>query len=712
MVCKDDLREPAMRRTVRWGGPPQGDSGERGGGDGERRAQGGPPRRTRAGRSGGAPESSPRRTSPPSRLAAVLVGVAMLLGPRALIGQAPGDTAALPPVVVTATRVATPQAAVAQAVTVITGAELRAQGIRTVADALRHVPSAAIVATGSFGGQTSLFLRGGESDYVKVLLDGVPLNDPGGAFDFADLTTENLDRIEIVRGPASVLYGSDAVTGVIQLFTRDGHGPARLRARAAGGSYDSGLFDAELSGSAAAERMGYSFSASRATSNGIFAFNNRYERSTWAARVRAVPDSRTDASLTLRHGDSRYDFPTNGAGQLVDSNQYNADRGPALALDAGRRIGERVELRLLVGFTERDTRYDDAPDNPGDTALVYSNQQWISRRNAEARANIRAGGGVLTLGAGLEDARLRSSDQCTSVFGPCSSPPMDTSRSSVAVFAQAQTDVGRPWVVSAGVRLDDNSQFGTFVTWRAGAAWRLGAATRLRAWAGAGFKEPTFVETYATGFAVGNPDLVPEQSLSWEAGLERVVARGRITLSAAYFDQRFQDLVEYDFTQTPNFVNVAAARARGLELGAAGTLAPGLALEAHYTYLDARVTEGGSDPSFADGERLLRRPGHSGGASLELRRPARGAVSLRLRFVGERDDLDFSIFPAPRVTLSPYTRTDITAEYDVVRERPGRPGLTLQARIDNLFDDHSREVANFPVPGRVVLFGGEVRYGK
>jgi vitamin B12 transporter len=603
---------------------------------------------------------------------------------------------------------------VAQAVTVITGAELRAQGIRTVADALRQIPSAAIVATGSFGGQTSLFLRGGESDYVKVLLDGVPLNDPGGSFDFADLTTDNLERIEIVRGPASVLYGSDAVAGVIQLFTRDGagRGALEIRARAAGGTYDIGLFDTELSGGAARGALRYSLSASRATSNGIFAFNNRYERTTWAARVRAVPDARTDASLTLRHGDSRYDFPTNGAGQLVDSNQYNADRGPALALDGGHRIGERVEVRLLVGFTERDARYDDAPDNPADTAFVYASEQRIRRRSAEARANVAVGtAGMVTAGIALEDARLRSSDECTSVFGPCTSPPMDTSRSTVAAFAQALTDVGRRWTLSAGLRLDDNSQFGTFVTWRAGAAWRIGATTRLRAWAGAGFKEPTFVENYAAGFATGNPDLDPERSISWEAGLEHGVAAGRVTLSATYFDQRFRDMIEYDFTRTPNFVNVAAARARGLELGAAGALAPGFALEAHYSYLDARVTEGGTDPSFQDGERLLRRPAHSGGASIALRRPARGAVSLRLRFVGERDDLDFSTFPAPRVIMSPYTRTDLAAEYHVVRPRTGRPGLALQARIDNLFDDHSREVANFPVAGRVVLFGGEIRYG-
>src|SRR5207247_631546 len=141
------------------------------------------------------------------------------LAPAALPAQEPTDTVTLRPVVVTATRVPTPADAVTAAVTVISGADLRAQGIRTVLDALRGVPAAAVVQTGSFGGVTSLFLRGGQSKYVKVLVDGVPVNEPGGAFDFAHLTTDNVERIEVLRGPASVLYGSDAVTGVVQIFT-------------------------------------------------------------------------------------------------------------------------------------------------------------------------------------------------------------------------------------------------------------------------------------------------------------------------------------------------------------------------------------------------------------------------------------------------------------------------------------------------------------
>src|SRR5207249_7759284 len=154
--------------------------------------------------------------------------------------QQPQDTVVLKPIVVTATRVPVAADLVASAVTVLRGADLVAQGIRTVADALQTVPGAHIVETGSYGGQTSLFMRGGESDYVKVLLDGVPLNDAGGGIDLAHLTTDNVDRIEVVRGPVSVLYGSDAVTGVVQIFTRRGEGQTpRVGAELQAGTYSS-----------------------------------------------------------------------------------------------------------------------------------------------------------------------------------------------------------------------------------------------------------------------------------------------------------------------------------------------------------------------------------------------------------------------------------------------------------------------------------------
>src|SRR5204862_1082845 len=171
----------------------------------------------------------------------------------------------LTPVVVTATRLPTPADAVPAAVTVLTGEALRSQGIQTVAEALRTVPAAHVVVTDAYGSQTSLFLRGGNSDYVKVLIDGVPQNAPGGAYDFANLTTDNVERIEVVRGPVSVLYGSDAVAGVVQIFTRDGGGATHGSVAARGGTYGTGALDATLSAGDA--RASYALSVSRFSSD-------------------------------------------------------------------------------------------------------------------------------------------------------------------------------------------------------------------------------------------------------------------------------------------------------------------------------------------------------------------------------------------------------------------------------------------------------------
>ncbi len=611
------------------------------------------------------------------------------------------DTVVLKPVVVTATRVPTPVDAVTAAVTLISGASLRARGVRTVADALRETLGAAVVQTAGAGSQTSLFLRGGESDYVKVLLDGVPLNQPGGAYNFAHLTTDDVERIEIVRGPVSVLYGSDAVAGVIQIFTRTGLGMPRVEAEAEGGSYAATRAAATVTGGGA--RFAYSLGASRFASDGLFPVNSDYRNSVVSARVRLAPDARTDAAVTVRAGDAVTHYPTDGAGRIVDENQVATDRGPAVSLDLGRRLSDRLELRALLGLNESDSRVDNPPDGPSDSTDIHSRDR-VRRRSLEVRANWRPRAtAILTGGVAVEHARLRSTFACRTGFGDCSSEPLDKTRPTHAYFVQALTGIGRPVSLNLGGRLEVNGQFGTFATWRTGAAWRLDEATRLRASLGTGFKEPTFYESYATGFVIGNPDLRPERTFSWEGGLEHTVPGTDLSIAVTYFDQRFRDLIVYDFHRTPNYVNVADARATGAEVQLAYVLLRGVSASVSYTYLETRVLDGGGDPSFERGKRLLRRPANAAGVELAYRPAGRGgSASLGVRFVGDRDDLDFAAptYPYPRITVHPYTRVHAGLEY------PVRWGLTLEVRAENLLDDRGREIANFPVQGRALFFGG------
>src|SRR5438094_8188844 len=294
-----------------------------------------------------------------------LRAVALLILPATLAGQEPTDTVVLNPVVVTATRIPTPADGVPVAVTVIRGIELRERGILTVAEALRSVPAASVVTANSYGSQTSLFLRGGQSNYVKVLIDGVPQNAPGGAYDFANLTTDNIERIEVVRGPVSVLYGSDAVTGVVQIFTRDGGGAAHGSLAARGGTYGSGALDATFAGGGGS--AGYSVGISRFSSDGVYSINNQYRNEVLSGRVRVRPDERTDAALSLRYGDALYHFATDGGGTVVSNNQHQLDRGPSIGLDLGHRFSGRVESRLTADWRRDNNQYAIGPNSSADT---------------------------------------------------------------------------------------------------------------------------------------------------------------------------------------------------------------------------------------------------------------------------------------------------------------------------------------------------------
>ena len=617
--------------------------------------------------------------------------------PVSLAGQTPTDTVELNPVVVTATRIPTPARDLPVAVTVISGVQLRERGIRTVADAVRTVPGADVVTTNAYGSQTSLFLRGGESDYVKVLIDGVPQNAPGGAYDFANLTTDNVERIEVVRGPASVLYGSDAVTGVVQIFTRDGRGPVRGTVAWSGGTYGSSALDATLAAGGA--RAGYSVGVSRFASDGLYPFNNQYRNEVVSGRVRLRPDERTDAALSLRYGDALYHFPTDGSGDTVSHNQHQLDRGPSVGLDLGHLFSSRTEGRLTAGWHRDNLQYAIAKNGPADsTTFPYSSSDWITRTGVDARLNLRPfASATVTVGGAFEREAM-------------SGTTLDSARSrnDGAAYLQVVTAPERALSLAVGARLEDNQRFGTYVTHRTGVAVRIVQGMRAIASLGTGFKEPSFYETFATGFVRGNPDLAPEHSLNWEAGLE-YTARGRtLTMRATYFHQRFRDLIQYSGAplgrDSVNYSNVADAAAQGVELGIQGALHGGLSLDAGYTYLDSR--------DFATSLRLQRRPAHSASLALGYGLGARGTTSLVAVFTGDRDDYDYATFPAPRVTLPPHTRVDMSGTYELIRSHGTLPAVGLIARLENLLGARYEDVKNFPARGRTLLVGGRLDWGR
>jgi vitamin B12 transporter len=632
-----------------------------------------------------------------------------------LRAQTPRDTTVLPPVSVTATRVPVRVDLVSSSVAILSGAELRAAGYKTVADALRDTPGAALVESGAFGGQTSLFVRGGESDYVKVLLDGVPLNQPGGAFDFADLSLENVERIEIVRGPASVLYGSDAIAGVVQVFTRDGAGPGRLDATARAGTFGTSELTGGVTG--AIGPLAYSAGAGRFTSAGLLPFNNGYDRSAASLRLRLAPDARSEARVSLRYGDHTYHYPTDGAGRLVDSNTFRFERGPAWTVDARYAVTPRVDAAVSFGMHDSRQGIDDRADGPADTSGFYGFQSRdrVRRTIFASQLHWRVGpGAIVTGGLELERQRLDGRSESQSAFGPFADS-LHQRRRNDGVYVQVLSGLDGPVTVRAGARLDENGQHGRVTTVAGGVVYRADERTALRAAAGTGFKEPTFFENFAQGFVRGNQDLAPERTRSWEVGVEHRV--GRSTVSVTYFDQRFRDLIEFTFTPAPpdsvNYFNVTGASADGVEAAWRIDVGAGWWATLSYGYLDTRVTEPGfetsPDAAFAPGKRLIRRPTHQGAVRLGAPLGAAGSAGLVVRYTGDRDDLDFTTFPATRVRLRDAARVDLHAAYEAAL---GATRVTVTARVENLFADDARDVVNLPPRGRVLLIGGGLRLGR
>jgi vitamin B12 transporter len=620
----------------------------------------------------------------------------------ALALQQPQDTVVLKPVVVTATRVPVAADLVASAVTVLRGADLEARGIRSVADALETVAGIHIAQTGSIGGQTALFVRGGESDYVKVLLDGVPLNQAGGGIDLANFTTDNVDRIEIVRGPASVLYGSDAMTGVVQIFTRGrvNKSPAAIDGDLQAGTYSSVNGALGLAGGTG--HVGYSARVSRFSSTGLYSYNNAYRNTVVSGRVTAQPDARTDLDLSYRYGDDLYHFPTDGSGFPVDSNQRAAERGPLLSLNAARVWGQRLTTRVTAGLKESRLFFNDEPDSPGEDGTYWS-RDWVRRATTSALLSWNAfGGSSLSGGIEYEDERQRGTSDFSASYGNFPDS-IGVERHNTGYFAQAVLPAG-PAAFTVGGRLDDNSQFGTHATYRAGVVYRLSGELRLRASLGTGFKEPTFYENFAHGFVTGNPRLDPERSRSWELGVER---RG---LAVTYFNQRFRDLIEYNPAPPagqPNYFNVDGAVATGIELEGRTSFSRAITGSLRYTYLHTRVVTSGSpgDPDglFVPGRALIRRPAHTVAPELTAAwgRDRRRSVTLGALWVGRRDDLDFrQPVGQRRVVMRAYTRVNVSTEYGI---QPGKVMLTCN--IANVFNDQREELPGFRPLGRLLLLG-------
>jgi vitamin B12 transporter len=630
-----------------------------------------------------------------SQAAALLV----LLAP--LTAQSQQDS--LPRVVITATRVATPAGSGISATTVIDHAFIQRSGVRDAAELLRFVPGVVIARSGGPGAQSSLFLRGGENDYVRVLVDGVPVNDPGGAIDLAWLSVDDIERIEVVRGPASVLYGTDAMTGVVQVFTRRAAYSA-MDGEVAAGRYGYRL--ARANASTGTDRLNLTVGAASERSDGLLEFNSQYRRNVGSAALRVAPSSATRVDLSLRGVNDEFHFPTDGGGNVVDQNAFRDNRRLVAAATVSHTFSSRVNGELSFNAMNSRGQDDNQPDSAADTVgfYYYDALTSVRRRGVDARVNLMTmAGGVVTLGAELVREAQRGNDSSNFSFARSR---FVADRRNQAVYGQWLSERGR-LSLSAGARYDDNDTFGSFRTARAGVSFRGWTGGALRATIGTAFKAPTFFESFNTAFSTGNADLDPERSRSWEVGLRQASGDGRLALGATWFDQRFRDMIQYAFVspELPNYFNVAAASSRGLELEATARPTSHLRIGANLTLLRTRVDDAGlqtgESETFVEGNRLLRRPSTQASGTIGIDFPAQTTAEIGVIYTGDRDDRDFSAFPAAPVVLPSWTRVD--AGFTKAIDLGAR--FEFRARVENLLGASYQEIANYPAAGRSLTIG-------
>lgn len=627
------------------------------------------------------------------------------------IGLAAEDTAELGPVVVTATKTEAPLKTVGVSVTVITRQEIEARRVTHIPELLRDVPGLSVVQTGSRGGLVDVFPRGGDSNFNLVLIDGIKVNDAGGAFDFSDLSLDNVERIEIVRGPHSALYGADAMGSVIQIFTRRGHGPPRIQASFGGGNLNTFEEGVNLSGGVG--RLGYSLAAGRTDTDGSLRINNAFRETSISGRLDYVIPQNLDLSFVLRYTDGLFQFPTGGAGDRFDPLDPNQSSDRQRLVVSGRAthiITPWWEHTVQLGFFRLDSAFDDRFD-PGVDLSDFRSRDEERRLSLDYFWNVTAPpmgqlSGLMTAGFAYEHSEFDQNSVITTPFESSSS--IAKARDNRAFYLQGQVDWKKHFFVTAGFRVDDNTSFGTAVTPRVSGVYLIPfTQTKVRASYGEGIKAPSFTENFGTGspFVVGNPNLRPERSRSWEAGVEQPLPKGLGDLSVTYFDSRFEDLIAF-VGGSPSFRNVQAAKASGIELTARIRPGLGFTISASYTFLETKVLDNGGvgGTELPQGAPLVRRPKHAGSLAI-------GHSWDRLRanitaiFVGDRQDLDFRAFPAARVTLPAYTKVDATLSYLLLKDRSHLRELSLFGRVQNLFDAQYEEVFGFSAPGITFLLG-------
>src|SRR5438477_4047163 len=598
------------------------------------------------------------------------------------------------PVVVSATRFDIPLDRSPASVSVISSQDIDNKQIERASDALREVPGLAVVQTGTPGQLTSVFMRGLPSQDMQVLLDGIPINQGlAGQFDFANLTTDNVDRIEIVRGPQSTIYGPRALAGVVQVFTKQGSGPPGITLSSEGGSY--GTFRETLESDGKIDIFDYSIGASRLDTDNARP-NNQYRNSN------IIADLGLSLNEHLRIG-SLFMY------SLSDTGNPNSIFNPKPLdnfLTERWWIGPHFDWKPTDWWEQKlifDYDHERQVNNPNQDGFVGATRALFRQTQLDYQNDIRPTS-WLTLTNGFFFYRVESGQErpfVSQAFGPQPTFISDSVKE-IAGFLQATLDIDN-LIFVAGGRLDHFNQFGDVWTYRIASRYKIDKTdTTLHSSVATAFSPPSSQDKifrFNPGTGPLEP-LQPEKDFGWDVGFEQLLWEKRVTVGATYFHNDLSNLI--GFSGLFETLNLGAAETQGVETELRATPITDLDFRASYTYLEAEKTSL-ADVGAPQGSRLPRRPRNEVYVSASYLWCKKLRTTIEAKWVNAREEINPNFF-GPNRDIEDYNFVNFAAEYEI------SPHMSIFGRVDNLTGEHYAEVSGFPALGTAAYAGMKVRF--
>ena len=620
-------------------------------------------------------------------------------------------------VVVTATRTEKPLIELASSISIIDSTEIANSNSTNVFDLLKNETGLSFTRQGGSGTLSDIYVRGANADQVLVLIDGIELNlisDPSGVYDFSALPVDNIRRIEVLRGPQSTLYGSDALAGVINIITKKGSGPSEFSLFTEAGSYNT--YKALLGLNGLLDRFDYSLTVSRNASDGFSNASAKYGNTekdgynfnTLSSVLGYKLNDLAELNLYTRFTKSRSDYDQFG-GKYGDDPTYVFDqqefsiRGEGVLKLLNGNWKQRFGVSLIRNV--RKYSFDTSAASHFYPEYIYD-YSWSNYDGRKYKFDWQNDftinkTNLFTLGAEYE-VEQSATEYYARNYIPDPYYPDITSvipekeSGTIGIFLQDQINFNDRFFVSLGTRLDNQNKFGSQFTYRISPAyifWETG--TKLKGTIGSGFKSPSLYYLYDPAY--GNENLKPEKSFGWELGIEQYYFRQEISVGATYFYNKFTDMFGFDY-QTFKTININKALTKGVELNLEARPNNELNIKINYTYTDARDI---SPDSRAHNTELVRRPVNKTGLSADYKFSPKADINTDIIWVGSRQDINFSTYE--RITLKGYVLVNFAGHYDIF------DFLRINVRAENLLNSDYEEVYGYATPGFSVYGGFKIK---